>query len=129
ERKTSLPSFLALANASSPQGYQSTGLWACWSRYGLISPANRLALRTFPSFGLGSSGSVAKPNGGTIAPTRRMPSTARITRDSSRESFRHVPLHSDKVPCYAIFHGCGRRSQVLLPAYYQDEHPVLTSEA
>src|SRR5207253_9695147 len=27
----------ALANASSPHGYQSTGLWACSSRYGLFS--------------------------------------------------------------------------------------------
>ena len=32
----------ACANASSPHGYQSTGLFACWSRYGLVSPAKRL---------------------------------------------------------------------------------------
>src|SRR5947209_1315805 len=44
ERKTSLFSFFALAKASSPQGNQSTGLWACCSRYGLISRARRLAL-------------------------------------------------------------------------------------
>ena len=31
----------ARANASSPHGYQSTGLWACCSRYGLVSPASR----------------------------------------------------------------------------------------
>ena len=31
----------ARASASSPHGYQSTGLWACWRRYGLVSPARR----------------------------------------------------------------------------------------
>ena len=34
-------SFFAFANASGPHGYQSTGLWACWSRYGLLSFASR----------------------------------------------------------------------------------------
>ena len=32
----------AAASASSPQGYQSTGLWACWRKYGLDSAARRL---------------------------------------------------------------------------------------
>jgi hypothetical protein len=32
-----------LANASGPQGYQSTGLWAWSSKYGLVSLASRLA--------------------------------------------------------------------------------------
>src|SRR5438046_1319608 len=31
----------ARARASSPQGYQSTGLSACWRRYGLVSSARR----------------------------------------------------------------------------------------
>ena len=31
------------SKASSPHGYQSTGLWACWSRYGLVSEARRFA--------------------------------------------------------------------------------------
>src|SRR5436190_21738428 len=31
----------AAANASSPHGYQSTGLSACWRRYGLLSWARR----------------------------------------------------------------------------------------
>src|SRR5438034_658627 len=35
----------ARAMASSPQGYQSTGLWACWRRYGLVSWASRLVKR------------------------------------------------------------------------------------
>src|SRR5262249_58371917 len=47
ERKTSLFSFFAFANASSPHGYQSTGLCACWSRYGLVSRARRLSLTGF----------------------------------------------------------------------------------
>src|SRR5690554_2324934 len=34
----------ACSNASSPQGYQSTGLSACWSRYGLVSFAKRFAI-------------------------------------------------------------------------------------
>ena len=38
----------APANASSPQGNQSTGLWACWSRYGLVASARRFG--TSPSF-------------------------------------------------------------------------------
>src|SRR5689334_19548484 len=41
----SLFSFFALANASGPQGNQSTGLWACCSRYGLLSLPSRLAGR------------------------------------------------------------------------------------
>src|SRR3989338_9863472 len=34
----------AFANASSPQGYQSTGFEACWSRYGLFLWMSRLGL-------------------------------------------------------------------------------------
>src|SRR6185369_15953274 len=37
ERKIGLLRFFASSNASSPQGRQSTGLWACWRRYGLFS--------------------------------------------------------------------------------------------
>src|SRR3990170_7044131 len=37
----------ASASASSPQGNQSTGLWACWSRYGLVSSARRFTPRSF----------------------------------------------------------------------------------
>ena len=42
ERKIGLFSSRALANASSPQENQSTGLWACWSRYGDFSRMSRL---------------------------------------------------------------------------------------
>src|SRR5438445_13369023 len=45
-------SFFALANASGPQGYQSTGLWACCRRYGLVCWARRLVC-----FGLSLGGS------------------------------------------------------------------------
>src|SRR6266511_5546835 len=40
-RRIGLSSARAFANASSPHGYQSTGLSACWRRYGLVSPARR----------------------------------------------------------------------------------------
>src|SRR3990170_2062559 len=42
----SLPAF---SNASSPQGYQSTGLCACWSRYGLVSRKSRFVYFARPS--------------------------------------------------------------------------------
>src|SRR5579862_1926776 len=45
DRKIGLSSCLALANASSPHGYQSTGLRACCNRYGLFSPARRFLIR------------------------------------------------------------------------------------
>src|SRR5438309_4256126 len=41
ERKIGLFSRRALANASSPHGYQSTGLCACWRRYGDFWCASR----------------------------------------------------------------------------------------
>src|SRR5947208_2962644 len=44
DRKIGLSSASALPRASSPQGYQSTGLFACWRRYGLVSFARRLAI-------------------------------------------------------------------------------------
>src|SRR3954470_9639787 len=43
-RRIGLFSALARASASCDQGYQSTGLFACCSRYGLVSPARRLAI-------------------------------------------------------------------------------------
>src|SRR5437588_12163717 len=43
ERKIGLFSRRALANASSPHGYQSTGLCACWRRYGDFWCASRFA--------------------------------------------------------------------------------------
>src|SRR5688500_4329496 len=44
ERKIGLFSARALANASSPQGSQSTGLSACWRRYGDFSAASLLPI-------------------------------------------------------------------------------------
>src|SRR5262249_17668462 len=41
EMKIGLFSAFALASASSPQGYQSTGLWACWRRFGLAEWISR----------------------------------------------------------------------------------------
>src|SRR4051812_8008156 len=47
ERKIGLSSARARANASSPHGYQSTGLCACWSRYGDFSAASRFVCAMF----------------------------------------------------------------------------------
>src|SRR6516162_6973510 len=55
DRNTILPSFLAFANASGPQGYQSTGLWACMSKYGLVSRARRLVGCSFSFLRSGAS--------------------------------------------------------------------------
>src|SRR3990172_1436108 len=51
DRKMGLSSRRARSKASSPQGYQSTGLPACWRRYGLRSRARRFIRinRTTPS--------------------------------------------------------------------------------
>ncbi len=38
------------ANAASPHGYQSTGLLACCSRYGLLSSARRLDIQSAPAY-------------------------------------------------------------------------------
>src|SRR5512141_1243421 len=44
-RKIGRSSSFARASASGPHGDQSTGLSACWRRYGLVSVANRLGIR------------------------------------------------------------------------------------
>src|SRR5881397_2862066 len=49
ESSTGLSSVRARTKASSPHGYQSTGLWACWSRYGLVSRPSRFSLTTTSS--------------------------------------------------------------------------------
>src|SRR5439155_1203362 len=41
DRKIGLPAFRAASNAASPHGYHSTGLAACWRRYGLFSKTSR----------------------------------------------------------------------------------------
>jgi hypothetical protein len=42
DKKIGLFSALAVSKASSPQGNQFTGLFLCWSKYGLFSLANLL---------------------------------------------------------------------------------------
>src|SRR5690349_22420579 len=49
DRNTGLSSARARSNASSPHGYQSTGLSRCWRRYGLVSPASRFTRSKLPS--------------------------------------------------------------------------------
>src|ERR1017187_2132288 len=50
DRKIGFSSRLAASNASSPQAYQSTGLLACCSKYGLRSRARRFAIRLIVSW-------------------------------------------------------------------------------
>src|SRR5690242_1527632 len=45
ETSTGTSRSTAAVQASSPHGYQSTGLSACWRRYGLVSAARRLGMR------------------------------------------------------------------------------------
>src|ERR1051326_8742109 len=53
DSRTGLSSASARASASGPHGYQSTGLWACCNRYGLVSCASRFAtLLRVPSGGV-----------------------------------------------------------------------------
>src|SRR6187402_848020 len=68
-----LSSRRARSSASGPHGYQSTGWWACWSRYGLVSRARRLR----PSCGIWLE----------LYRFRRPPNIAelaRVSRDASR---------------------------------------------
>src|SRR5690348_10495410 len=56
ERKIGLFSRRARSKASGPQAYQSTGLCACWRRYGLCSAASRFMRIPFlPQFSDGAS--------------------------------------------------------------------------
>src|SRR5260370_41502950 len=48
ERKIGLFSLRAFSKASLPHGCQSTGLWACRSRYGLLSRIRRFGERDSP---------------------------------------------------------------------------------
>ena len=51
----------ASANASSPHSHQSTGLSACWRRYGLREPASRFAIRPpYPRRRAAEDGSVVE---------------------------------------------------------------------
>ncbi len=77
-------SFFAFSNASGPHGYQSTGLWACWSRYGLLSFASRFGLVLGLSFSFASSADV-----GCASATRRAKRNARRGMEGLREGTNH----------------------------------------
>src|SRR5881275_2331270 len=80
-----LSSRFAAANASGPQGYQSTGLSLCWRRYGLVSWASRLlAVMTSPYRRTGE----------------RFPRVGSVTDMDGND----LPGHADEggeAPCYA----------------------------
>src|SRR5438067_4813975 len=69
-----LSSCCAFCRASSPHGYQSTGLWACCRRYGLVSLISRLGIG--PRFGESSEPGLDYP--------RSAPSDRRSLDASSR---------------------------------------------
>src|SRR3977135_1618566 len=58
DSRIGLSSALARVSASDPHGYQSTGLSACCSRYGLVSSARRLAM-----LGMVGGRAPPRPNG------------------------------------------------------------------
>src|SRR5215813_10139013 len=66
--RISLSSLAARSNASELQAYQSTGLFACWSKYGLVSLMSR--------FGIGPQ-RITKGFGGNC-PVRGVPDNARV---------------------------------------------------
>src|SRR6185503_14248903 len=70
-----LSSVFALASASSPHGYQSTGLCACCSRYGLVSFARRLVCLGLLAAGSSADNRAAKSSdrtSGARAPLRQI---------------------------------------------------------
>src|SRR5438105_8291981 len=91
-RSTGLSSARARPNASSPHGYQSTGLPACWRRYGLVSWASRFisppTLPTPPVFGDLSS----------LCSDRSAKSRADLVGDGLGVVDRRLPPHFDDVP-------------------------------
>src|SRR5437868_12423881 len=60
ESRTALSSARARANASSPHGYQSTGLSLCWRRYGLVESASRFTHWTLVGVRVPSTGAGAR---------------------------------------------------------------------
>src|SRR5438046_10619617 len=76
-----LSSLRAFAKASSPHGNQSTGLWACWSRYGLVSWARR-----FGTWALGQ-----RVNGSAeIVAASSVPSASTVTRVPGSACWRRM---------------------------------------
>ena len=76
----------ARANASSPHAYQSTGLSACWSRYGLVSCARRFTRPRYsgPCNSKPSASSCACPRSRTSTRGRRCTRSRRSSAGSAR---------------------------------------------
>src|SRR5438094_409477 len=80
-----LSSRRAWPSASSPQGCQSTGLFACCSKYGLVSPARRLAMRESGECDRGPKRRIPRQDGLSRAgPRRRLHSSTGARRAGSR---------------------------------------------
>src|SRR5215210_1862646 len=107
-RKIGLSRIFARASASGLQGHQSTGLWACWSRYGLVSFARRFVWRGAVSVDIAASvasrpifaltpaypGGVAHGWAGTAAELINADPTATVHRLAEQ----HRVLYGDDAP-------------------------------
>ena len=89
------------SSASGPHGYQSTGLCACWSRYGLVSVARRLARRSsWPSVSRATaSGHPSGPSGGG----------PRVPMHSAEQRWSKTSVYSSWLGALELAHGliCG----------------------
>ena len=97
-------SSLARPSASAPHGYQSTGLCACCSRYGLVSPASRLAWRTW---GGTAGAAVPAPGGGGAGSRAPAACAAAACAAASRAPASRAPATCGSGPA---FRACGAPS-------------------
>src|SRR5574341_921874 len=102
-------SSLARRSASSPHGYQSTGLWACWSRYGLVSWIKRLVCRGTVCWSISTYPLFATWPHGTRGIfewfeqlSYKLPTGRGIIFTSPRSRTRSCPLSSHRTPPHSL---------------------------
>src|SRR5215210_1205376 len=90
-----LSSSRALFNASSPQGYQSTGLSLCWSKYGLVSFASLLATAShLPKRSLTANPNVSRIGLSGFGDSHASHGTNRLRQaQNSAEHIVYLPSH------------------------------------
>ena len=91
-------SFFALSKASLPHGYQSTGLCACWSRYGDFSWMSRFVCCS----------SAPRPGSAAL--------TAKANATPHREREQCIVVRCVKSATYSRDHGCN--------VYFQPGNPI-----
>ena len=127
------------ASASSPHGYQSTGLSRCWSRYGLVSCARRLAIGShYPGAGrltiwrpgspkLGRTRANSAPSVRRSRPIRstfRQWQTSDCPRRASRRRSRSEKLAEDDRE--VVLDGLERAEKTEAELRYLADHDSLT---